>query len=135
MVGASLARAGKGRRSVRPVNAAGYSRGRTPLPSPAVAHRRSHDRSLPVGFPPAAFDTAAFTLVSLTGTVASITQPSPESSGIVIAESSPARDYADAVRQATMFLDGRSDDLTAELGAAMEEATDDHPTLTDEPSE
>ena len=35
----------------------------------------------------------------------------------------PARDYADAVRQATMFLDGRSDDLTAELGAAMEEAS------------
>lgn len=34
-----------------------------------------------------------------------------------------ARDYADAVRQATMFLDGRSDDLTAELGAAMEEAS------------
>jgi excinuclease ABC subunit C len=34
-----------------------------------------------------------------------------------------ARDYTDAVRQATMFLDGRSDDLTAELGAAMEEAS------------
>ncbi len=34
-----------------------------------------------------------------------------------------ARDYADAVRQATMFLDGRSDDLTAELTAAMEDAS------------
>ncbi len=35
----------------------------------------------------------------------------------------PARDYADSVRQATMFLDGRSDDLTAELSAAMEDAS------------
>ena len=34
-----------------------------------------------------------------------------------------ARDYAEAVRQATMFLDGRSDDLTAELSAAMEDAS------------
>ena len=34
-----------------------------------------------------------------------------------------ARDYADAVRQASMFLDGRSDDLTAELTAAMEQAS------------
>ncbi|MFZ5637128.1 MAG: excinuclease ABC subunit UvrC [Pseudomonadota bacterium] len=34
-----------------------------------------------------------------------------------------ARDYADAVRQATMFLDGRSDDLSAELTASMEEAS------------
>ena len=35
-----------------------------------------------------------------------------------------ARDYADAVRQATMFLDGRSDDLTAELTTAMEQASE-----------
>jgi len=35
----------------------------------------------------------------------------------------PARDYADAVRRATLFLDGRSDELTAELTAAMEEAS------------
>ncbi len=35
-----------------------------------------------------------------------------------------ARDYADAVRQATMFLDGRSDDLTAELTASMEDASE-----------
>ncbi len=34
-----------------------------------------------------------------------------------------ARDYADAVRQATLFLDGRSDDLTAELTTSMEEAS------------
>lgn len=35
----------------------------------------------------------------------------------------PARDYADAVRRATLFLDGRSDELTAELTTAMEEAS------------
>ncbi len=35
----------------------------------------------------------------------------------------PARDYADSVRQATMFLDGRSDDLTVELTTAMEDAS------------
>lgn len=35
----------------------------------------------------------------------------------------PARDYADSVRQATMFLDGRSDDLTVELTAEMEDAS------------
>ena len=35
-----------------------------------------------------------------------------------------ARDYADAVRQATMFLDGRSDDLTSELTAEMEQASE-----------
>jgi excinuclease ABC subunit C len=35
-----------------------------------------------------------------------------------------ARDYADAVRQASMFLDGRSDDLTAELTASMEQASE-----------
>ncbi len=35
-----------------------------------------------------------------------------------------ARDYADAVRQATMFLDGRSDDLTAELTTTMEGASE-----------
>jgi excinuclease ABC subunit C len=35
-----------------------------------------------------------------------------------------ARDYADAVRQATMFLDGRSDDLTVELTASMEDASE-----------
>lgn len=34
-----------------------------------------------------------------------------------------ARDYADSVRQATMFLDGRSDDLTLELSTAMEDAS------------
>ena len=34
-----------------------------------------------------------------------------------------ARDYADAVRQATMLLDGRSDDLTTELTTAMETAS------------
>ncbi len=34
-----------------------------------------------------------------------------------------ARDYADTVRLATMFLDGRSDDLTAELTRSMEEAS------------
>ena len=35
----------------------------------------------------------------------------------------PARDYADSVRQATMFLDGRSDDLTVELTTEMEDAS------------
>ena len=30
-------------------------------------------------------------------------------------------DYAESVRQATLFLDGRSDELTRELGAAMEQ--------------
>ncbi|MBN8212949.1 MAG: excinuclease ABC subunit UvrC [Xanthomonadales bacterium] len=35
-----------------------------------------------------------------------------------------ARDYADAVRQATMLLDGRSDDLTTELTTAMESASE-----------
>ena len=35
----------------------------------------------------------------------------------------PARDYADAVRRATLFLDGRSDELAAELASAMEEAS------------
>jgi excinuclease ABC subunit C len=35
-----------------------------------------------------------------------------------------ARDYADSVRQATMLLDGRSDDLTTELTTAMEEASE-----------
>ena len=35
-----------------------------------------------------------------------------------------ARDYADTVRQASMFLDGRSDDLTAELTASMEQASE-----------
>jgi excinuclease ABC subunit C len=35
-----------------------------------------------------------------------------------------ARDYADDVRQATMLLDGRSDDLTTELTAAMETASE-----------
>lgn len=34
-----------------------------------------------------------------------------------------AREYADTVRQATMFLDGRSDDLTAELTQSMEDAS------------
>ncbi len=34
-----------------------------------------------------------------------------------------ARDYADTVRQATMLLDGRSDDLTAELTTSMEQAS------------
>ena len=32
-------------------------------------------------------------------------------------------DYAESVRQATLFLDGRSDELTRELGAAMEQAS------------
>ena len=31
--------------------------------------------------------------------------------------------YAESVRQATLFLDGRSDELTRELGAAMEQAS------------
>ncbi len=35
-----------------------------------------------------------------------------------------ARDYAEAVRQATMLLDGRSDDLTTELTTAMESASE-----------
>ncbi|TWT23594.1 excinuclease ABC subunit UvrC [Luteimonas marina] len=35
----------------------------------------------------------------------------------------PAREYADAVRRATLFLEGRSDDLTRELGEAMEAAS------------
>ena len=35
-----------------------------------------------------------------------------------------ARDYADTVRQASMFLDGRSDDLTAELTTSMEQASE-----------
>ena len=35
----------------------------------------------------------------------------------------PARDYAESVRQAAMFLEGRSDELTAELTAAMEAAS------------
>ena len=35
-----------------------------------------------------------------------------------------ARDYADTVRQATMFLDGRSDELSAELTRSMEQASD-----------
>jgi excinuclease ABC subunit C len=34
-----------------------------------------------------------------------------------------ARDYADAVRRASLFLDGRSDELTRELGEAMEAAS------------
>ncbi len=34
-----------------------------------------------------------------------------------------ARDYAETVRQAGLFLDGRSDDLTAELTTAMEAAS------------
>ena len=32
-------------------------------------------------------------------------------------------DYAESVRQATLFLDGRSDELTRELGGAMEQAS------------
>ncbi|MBD9467435.1 excinuclease ABC subunit UvrC [Pseudoxanthomonas sp. PXM01] len=32
-------------------------------------------------------------------------------------------DYAESVRQATLFLDGRSDELTRELGSAMEQAS------------
>ncbi|WP_334180098.1 excinuclease ABC subunit UvrC [Pseudoxanthomonas sp.] len=32
-------------------------------------------------------------------------------------------DYTEAVRRATLFLDGRSDELTRELGAAMEQAS------------
>ena len=35
----------------------------------------------------------------------------------------PAREYADAVRRATLFLEGRSDELTKELGEAMEAAS------------
>ncbi|MET0581287.1 MAG: excinuclease ABC subunit UvrC [Pseudoxanthomonas sp.] len=35
----------------------------------------------------------------------------------------PVPDYADAVRRASLFLDGRSDELTAELGNAMETAS------------
>ncbi|MDH5833543.1 excinuclease ABC subunit UvrC [Luteimonas kalidii] len=35
----------------------------------------------------------------------------------------PAREYADAVRRATLFLEGRSDDLARELGEAMEAAS------------
>jgi excinuclease ABC subunit C len=35
----------------------------------------------------------------------------------------PAREYADAVRRATLFLEGRSDELTRELGEAMEAAS------------
>ena len=35
----------------------------------------------------------------------------------------PARDYAEAVRRASLFLEGRSDDLTRELGEAMEAAS------------
>lgn len=34
-----------------------------------------------------------------------------------------ARDYAESVRRASLFLDGRSDDLTRELGEAMEAAS------------
>jgi len=34
-----------------------------------------------------------------------------------------ARDYADAVRRAALFLEGRSDELTRELGEAMEAAS------------
>jgi excinuclease ABC subunit C len=34
-----------------------------------------------------------------------------------------ARDYAESVRRASLFLDGRSDDLTRELGDAMEAAS------------
>ncbi|WP_202840797.1 excinuclease ABC subunit UvrC [Luteimonas saliphila] len=36
----------------------------------------------------------------------------------------PAREYADAVRRATLFLEGRSDDLARELGEAMEGASE-----------
>jgi len=35
----------------------------------------------------------------------------------------PARDYAESVRRASLFLDGRSDELTDELGGAMEAAS------------
>src|SRR5690554_4853922 len=35
----------------------------------------------------------------------------------------PAREYAEAVRRATLFLEGRSDELTRELGEAMEAAS------------
>ncbi len=35
----------------------------------------------------------------------------------------PETDYAESVRQATLFLDGRSDELTRELGSAMEQAS------------
>jgi excinuclease ABC subunit C len=35
----------------------------------------------------------------------------------------PARDYAESVRQAGMFLEGRSDELSSELTAAMEAAS------------
>ena len=35
----------------------------------------------------------------------------------------PAREYAEAVRRSTLLLDGRSDELTRELGSAMEEAS------------
>ncbi|TYT24810.1 excinuclease ABC subunit UvrC [Luteimonas viscosa] len=36
----------------------------------------------------------------------------------------PAREYADAVRRATLFLEGRSDELARELGEAMEGASE-----------
>ena len=36
----------------------------------------------------------------------------------------PAREYADAVRRATLFLEGRSDELNRELGEAMQAASD-----------
>ena len=35
----------------------------------------------------------------------------------------PAREYADSVRRASLFLDGRSDELSDELGTAMEAAS------------
>ncbi|HEY0660660.1 MAG TPA: excinuclease ABC subunit UvrC [Lysobacter sp.] len=35
----------------------------------------------------------------------------------------PPRDYAESVRRASLFLDGRSDELTDELGGAMEAAS------------
>ena len=35
----------------------------------------------------------------------------------------PAREYSDSVRRATLFLEGRSDELTHELGEAMEAAS------------
>jgi len=35
----------------------------------------------------------------------------------------PEADYAEAARRATLFLDGRSDELTRELGSAMEQAS------------
>ncbi|KAF1718678.1 excinuclease ABC subunit C [Pseudoxanthomonas yeongjuensis] len=35
----------------------------------------------------------------------------------------PVPDYADSVRRAALFLDGRSDELTSELGASMEAAS------------